>query len=179
MSVNADIIRQIRLIAETDIDLYPIVCTVKSVDLTALTAYCVPIDTDYPDIIDSSLMIDNQVGFLVIPSINSQVLVQPMFGGGSYVAMFSSVQSIQLDGSDYGGLVKVQELTDKINALENLLNELIGNYNGHTHIGTYAVSGSSATGTSNPTLSQETSTISPITTTASICSTYVSHGSGQ
>ena len=127
MSANANIIRSIRLIAETDSDYYPIICTVKSVDLTTLTAYCIPLDTNYPDYSDASLMIDPQVGFLIVPSVNSQVLIQPMAGGGSYVAMYSSVDSIQLNGSDYGGLVKVADLVNKINALENLVNQMIQN----------------------------------------------------
>lgn len=60
------------------------------------------------------------------------------------------------DGAD-GGLVKVIELTQKLNNLENLVNDLITKYNSHTHILTL----STGTGTAAPTTTQETQTLTP------------------
>ena len=47
---------------------------------------------------------------------------------------------IEFNGGEFGGLVKINELLEKINNLENLLNDLIVKYNTHTH----AVSGAVA-----------------------------------
>lgn len=60
------------------------------------------------------------------------------------------------DGS-LGGLVKVIDLVQKLNNLENLVNDLIAKYNSHTHILTL----SSGTGTAAPTATTEPQTLTP------------------
>ena len=67
--------------------------------------------------------IDN--GFLLIPEVNSIVVVSFLSDSSAYVSLVSKVSEIQLNGTNYDGLVKVQELTDKLNNLENKLNDLI------------------------------------------------------
>lgn len=64
---------------------------------------------------------------------------------------------IQLNDGSMGGLVKVIELTQKLNNLENLVNSLIAKYNAHTHILTL----STGTGTAAPTVTTETQTLTP------------------
>ncbi len=54
------------------------------------------------------------------------------------------------NGGDLGGLIKIEELTNKINALVNTVNALIDNYNAHTHITTATVSASPTPGVISP-----------------------------
>ena len=189
MAQAANIIKYIRTISATTADYFPIIATIDSVvtdpsDPNYLTCYCVPIDPAFADYQYVRLGANvgsgqSQIGLIAIPKKGSQVLIQPIDGGDAYICMTSEIESIYLNGNDYQGIVIVEKLVDKINNIENLLNDLISKYNAHTHVGTYAISGSNASGTSNPTLSTESSTISPITSTASISSNYVVHGSGQ
>jgi hypothetical protein len=58
---------------------------------------------------------------------------------------------------DLGGLVKVIDLTNKLNALENKVNSIISAFNSHTHILTL----STGTGTAAPTSSPVSGTLTP------------------
>ncbi len=66
-------------------------------------------------------------------------------------------------------MVLVNPLVTKVNNLEKLVNDLITQYNGHTHILTLT----SGTGTAATTLSQETGKINPITQAKDIESTVI------
>jgi hypothetical protein len=105
-------------------DGYSKVCTVDSVDLINKTCYCIPINDD-ADITEVRLMANIDNGFLLIPEVNSIVVVSFLSDSSAYVSLVSKVSEIQLNGTNYDGLVKVQELTDKLNNLENKLNDLI------------------------------------------------------
>jgi len=103
---------------------YSKVCTVDSVDLVNLTCYCIPINDD-ADITEVRLMANIDNGFLLVPEVDSIVVVSFLSDSSAYVSLVSKVSEIQLNGTNYDGLVKVQELTDKLNNLENKLNDLI------------------------------------------------------
>lgn len=77
-----------------------------------------------------------------------------------YVWLRSSGE-IEIGGtSNYA--VKFNELKTEFNALKQSHNDLLNEYKTHTHIATLAVSGSSATGTTNPTISTQTPNTSNI-----------------
>jgi hypothetical protein len=114
----------LRTLTKTNGNAYSKVCTVDSVDLVNLTCYCIPINDD-ADIIDVRLMANIDNGFLLIPEVNSIVVVSFLSDSSAYVSLVSKVSEIQLNGTNYDGLVRVQELTDKLNNLENKLNDLI------------------------------------------------------
>jgi len=111
---------------------------------------------------------------LLIPTIGSTVLVTYSKYNDPFVSMFSDIDRIYLIGGNagvditgnvvklnngtFGGLVKVTELVEKLNNLENLVNDLIVKYNIHVH----PVSGASTlvptvpeTGTLIPTIQDE------------------------
>lgn len=108
-----------------------ILCTVESINTTNKTCVCEPVSGG-AEIMGVKLMAKNQTGFYIIPEINSHVIVCVQ-ENLSYVTMFSEVQEIQLNGDNYGGLVRIQELTDKLNNLEDAFNQHILLYNAHTH----------------------------------------------
>jgi len=74
---------------------YSKVCTVDSVDLVNLTCYCIPINDD-ADITEVRLMANIDNGFLLIPEVNSIVVVSFLSDSSAYVSLVSKVSEIQL-----------------------------------------------------------------------------------
>ena len=77
---------------------------------------------------------------------------------------------IQFNDGSYGGLVQVINLVQKLNNLENLVNDLVAKFNMHVHPGVQ-----SGAGSTGPTVSLETGTLTP-TEQADIENTEVTHG---
>ena len=128
--MSKDLIDALRSITKQNNDGFSKVCTVDSVDLTNLTCYCVPINGD-ADIQEVRLMANIDNGFLLIPEIDSVVVVSFLSDSSAYVSMVSKVSEIQLNGTNYGGLIRVAELTTKLNNLENAFNQHMTLYNLH------------------------------------------------
>jgi hypothetical protein len=63
-------------------------------------------------------------GILIIPSVDSFVIVGRLTGNAGYIAMVSDADSIQMLDGSYGGLIKIDELVTKLNILEQDLNTL-------------------------------------------------------
>jgi hypothetical protein len=103
---------------------------VLSVDKNARTAV-VLIKNDVE--ITCRLMAQVGDGFLLIPSIGSTVFVGYFTYNDAYILMASDLDVIGLKGDELGGLVKVIELTEKLNNLEAKVNAIITNFNIHTH----------------------------------------------
>lgn len=145
---------------------------VVSVDEDKYTCECEAIGGDaQTSIINVALMAGVNDGFLLVPKIGSAVVLIMSKRYQPFIAQYSEIERIEMhgtaielnDGSN-GGLVKVIELTQKLNALENLLNDLILKYNTHVH---------AANGT--PTASIE-ETVIVLTQQQEIENTTVTHG---
>lgn len=134
----------------------------RTCDVTPLTDNAT---TSYPSVL---LMAESDDGVLIVPTIGSNVIVNVSKRGVAYVCMFSEVDKVtiitktltQFNDGSFGGLVKVQELVDKINRLENA-------FNTHTHLG--VTSGGSTSGIPS-------STITPITMKTDIENDKITHG---
>lgn len=110
----------------------------------------------------NSIINEDEKGIVFIPKKGSKVLVERLGGSNElYVSLYSSLTKIKsnigefslsitedgidleskkitINGGDNGGLIKIEELTDKINALVDI-------FNNHTHVldtGTVNVEGS-------------------------------------
>lgn len=162
----------VRALSKTNNEINCIVCTVDSIDTTKKTCYCLPIDESKADLMNVRLMADNKTGFLIIPKVGSVVIVSYISNEMTYVSMFSEVDEIQLNGDNYGGLVRIQELTDKLNNLENAFNQHLVLYNAHTHAG--VTSGGSSTAV--PT-AVDTNVLTP-TVKTELENQTVKHGNG-
>jgi hypothetical protein len=124
------------------------------------------------------LMASVNDGFLLVPAIDSVVIVGYSTFNKPFICLFSNIEkvllvagennaSIQVDADgllfeiaetkiqisdgeiklndgSMGGLVKVIELTQKLNNLENKVNQLITSFNSHVHTGVTTGAGSSA-----------------------------------
>lgn len=149
-------------------------CEVLSVNKSTRTCVCKSIDGirdfEFPNV---RLMADVDDGFLLIPEIGSTVFVTYSRRNDPIIVLFSAIKEVLLisgdtsfsltadgivlnDGS-FGGLIKIEKLVEKINNLENLVNDLIAKFNSHTHVLTL----STGTGTAAPTAAPETNQLSP------------------
>lgn len=107
-----------------------------------------------------SAITETYLGMIPIPKEKSHVVIAKLEGGVDYVLLQASEldkwllkigsQTLEIDsagfvfnGGNNSGLVKVVELTGKLNAIENKLNNHLIAYNAHTHID--ALTGASAT----------------------------------
>lgn len=81
--------------------------------------------------------VDKQI--LVVPKVGSAVTLGCLTAdlNNMVVLQVDEIESITVNGGDLGGLIKIQELTDK-------LNELVDKFNSHTHM--VAIGGVSVTG---------------------------------
>ena len=99
---------------------------IKSVDKENKTCTVTRYDTDFPDV-RLSASFTGQSDFFVTPKIGSMVIVADMSAPllrDLAVVVFSEIDEFVFQGGANGGLVKVQALTAKLNALENDLNTL-------------------------------------------------------
>lgn len=123
-----------------------LICTVDAVDKDARTVDCTPIDEGAPLLgVNLQANQESKFGVVVYPRVGSYVVVGFVVDGSAgVVLMTDDVESIEMvvkddntslkitedgivmNGGDLGGLVKVEELTSK-------LNELIDAFNNHTH----------------------------------------------
>ena len=101
---------------------------------------------------------ETDYNFALIPKVGSVVSVGLLDDTNGILLLSAEVDEIYLRGIQHGGLVKVSELVDKLNNLENKVNSLISSYNTHVHTGVTTGPGSSAvtpsiiTGTLTPTI---------------------------
>ena len=127
------------------------------------------LDTEF-EISGVRLQAESASGMLLIPAVDSFVIIAPIDDFEYVVVMFSELESIQfLDGS-YGGLVKVTELVQKVNNLENKVNSIINTFNLHTHAGV-----TTGAGTSGPSATPISGTLTP-TQVSDINNPLVTHG---
>ena len=116
-------------------------CEVISVDIPNRTAL-VKYEAEYI----VKLMTSVGDGLLLIPEVGSSVSVLD-----GQIIGYSDLDEIWLSGQQYGGLVKVSELVNKMNAIENKINSIITTFNAHTHASTGAPAVPTITGTITPT----------------------------
>lgn len=121
---EAEIIRALTKFVKKNAPQQDIVCTVTEVNLTDLTCLCSPVNGD-ADIVDVRLITGTGKGFVIIPKVASVVTVSFLNDATGYVSQFSTLDEIQLNGVNYRGLVKVDDLVNKLNNLENRVNLLV------------------------------------------------------
>ena len=126
-------------------------------------------------------------GWLLKPVIGSTVVIIYSTKVDAFVGLYSDVESAYLqagngsieilsDGSitfndgTLGGIVTAAQLVQKLNAIENKLNEFISNFNAHTHTGV-----TTGPGVSGTTPTPETGTLTP-TNVAEIVNSKITHG---
>jgi hypothetical protein len=173
MSNLTDIKDALKLAVKNGDDTYSIVCTVESIDTTRKTCVCEPVGGG-AELMGVKLMAKNQTGFYIIPKVNSQVIVTITPEFVAYVAMFSEVSEIHLNGSDNSGVIKVVELLNEINTRNTTLKTAITTALTSIDASIVALGGVSSSGAA---FTAATATLTNILK-ASVESTTVKHGNG-
>ena len=144
-------------------------CTVDSVSESKRTCDCTTLDGI--KVTDVRLMSQIDDGLLVIPSVQSIVIVGYTKQLEPFILQFSTIDkvlvitgnttieikdgSVKFNDGSFDGFVKVGDLVTKLNNLENKVNIMIGLYNSHTHAGNGVPTTSLVTGTLTPTRQSE------------------------
>lgn len=152
--------------------------------------------SELPDLIDVRLQAiegDLDTHILITPKVDSQVTCATIDNehAEAVVVKYSEIESIKVkigdneclineDGvelcaNNFGGLIKIDDLVDKLNQLENKVNDLIQKHNTHTHITTATVGPTPTVGTIVPTTATE-APIQPITQKSDLENDKVKHG---
>jgi len=149
---------------------HSLVCTVVSVDTGAKNCRCRPVNGD-ADIFNVKIIADKlKDGFILYPTVNTNVVVTFESEFSAYVSMVSQVDEIHLAGVNYGGLGKTADIATRLNNLENKVNALVTYSATHVHGGVTVGAGVSAVA-----VTPVTGALT-LTTQADISSTKVFHG---
>ena len=125
-------------------------CEIISVDEQARTCIGKPLTGNLSGNITINLLAQPNDGFLLIPSVESTVVVFSSNKHDYFIGQYSDIEKVKItigqleilmteneillgDGS-FDGLVKVGDLVTKLNNLENKVNSIIATYNAHTHL---------------------------------------------
>ena len=150
MSDESKIQESVRILAGNNNNerVFAVDCEVISVDEEARTCQVRAIGGKARNTFTARLMSSVDDGIYFEPETDSTVCV--VFGDftAPFVCQYSGIEKIVFRGGDLGGLVKVIDLTEKLNNLEDLVNDLIEKYNAHTHAGVQAGGSSTAVTTS-------------------------------
>ncbi len=109
-------------------DAFSVAGTVESVTTDPITGdvNCVvqPFDLEESKYLDIKLQAAPGKGILIIPTVNSVVMISLINESTGYVSLFSDVDSIKfLDGS-FDGIVKINDLVTRMNIIEDDINDL-------------------------------------------------------
>jgi hypothetical protein len=162
MSSDRDIREAVEHLADTNKQdkIFLFDAEVLSVDADNRICSCVSTSGKTSNQLDNvRLMSSVDDGLLFIPAVGSTVTIILSTFTLPLIIQYSEIEKVIFRGGDLFGMVKVKELTDKLNAVEDFakglqtkLNDLVSKYNSHTHILTL----SSGTGTAAPTTTSET-----------------------
>jgi hypothetical protein len=144
----ADLVRTIQELAGTrnQDEVKLLQCNVNSVDLSNRTANVTTITGTADLTFDALITAGISDGFVTTPEVGSMVFVLMSKYTLPFIVTFSDITQFDIMGGEFGGLVKVVELTQKLNDLENKVNDIIENFIVHTH--TSAVVGAQTSPTS-------------------------------
>ncbi|GAA4465245.1 hypothetical protein GCM10023093_17060 [Nemorincola caseinilytica] len=116
-------------------------------------------------------------GIHAIPAINSKVWLAEADEPGRWCMVkcdkieklyITAVDKIALNGNGFGGLVKVDALVSKLNAIEEAFNTHLSNYNTHTH--------PAPGGATTAPVVLDNGTIMPLTEASDIDNPKITHG---
>jgi hypothetical protein len=145
------------------INAYSILCEVVSVEVPF--ADCKPLDGSA--LFNSVKLNAGNDKNYIVPKVGSTVIVSMLDKNNAYISMFSEIDKIYLNSNEIifndgslGGLIKINELTQKINELVTNYNQLVSFFNAHVHAGTVLVGSVPLPVTIVPTLT--TASVTPI-----------------
>lgn len=122
LSLREIILEIAREVIERDFGL-PCKVVKDSYDEATQSITCEPINGK-ADFVTVKLQAEIGSGVLIIPEDDSVVIVEQTSGDTAYISMFGKVKEIVYLGGENKGVVKVTENVEKLNKIEQDLNEL-------------------------------------------------------
>jgi hypothetical protein len=115
----------IKNLADNGDEIYAKVCKVDMVDTNNRTCDVSPLDGS-AKIYDVRLQADigGSKGFLIVPVKGSRVIVNWINKNAAFVALTYDIDSVNLRGDSFGGLIKIEDLVNRLNAVEKDLNNI-------------------------------------------------------
>lgn len=107
-------------------------CKVKAVDWDNKTVD-VYLDDEEELVIEKILLGFDKSGFIGKPAVGTNVLVLFVTRTSGAVVAYEKMDDAELWGNEYGGIPIVEKLVDRLNKIEDKVNGVISNFNGHTH----------------------------------------------
>lgn len=103
----------------------------------------------------------NDKQIIVVPKSGTAVIVGSLSGDLSNLVVLKvdEIESIEVNGGRLGGLVNIEDLTDKLNNLVSEVNKLKDCFNQHTHTGT--VTGTATVGSAAVPVAGSCTTVVP------------------
>lgn len=90
--------------------------------------------TLYTEVRKRAALKNDKAGIIITPVNGSTVIITRLGQSDElFVSMFSDIESIVIDGGENFGIIKIEELTSKLNALVESVNKLVQQFNTHTH----------------------------------------------
>lgn len=126
-----------KIVGKTNFSTY--LCKVKIVNGATCDVVRAIDDMEIKDVRINSTITENE-GLVIAPKVNSYVLITDIDGDKWFVSQYSQIDSITLDvdnkivinGGNNDGIIKINELTQK-------LNDLVNAFNNHIHTTTATV----------------------------------------
>jgi hypothetical protein len=160
----------IRKLVENNEEVYSLPCEV--VEVSGSLAELAPLNGD-ANLLNVKLIAGTSTTpLLITPTKGSVVIATFLSKDTAFIGLYSEIDTIELRGNQYGGLIKIEDLVGKLNDIENKVNGLITKFNSHTHL--YAP-GPSAPIPTAPTVTPETP-ITPITLKTDLENDKINHG---
>lgn len=134
--MSETLLQVIKRAADNGDQIYSLVCVVNSVNESERTCDVSPLNED-ADVLQTRLSatLNSTQGVVIIPKVDTNVIVTFLTKDVGFVAMCTDAEKVLIDcdtvifnGGNKGAMVKIQDLVDKINRLENT-------FNSHVHPG--------------------------------------------
>lgn len=113
------------------------VCKVISVDRTNNTCDVEETGSNYkvPSVRLISVVDDYDKKFIIYPKVGSFVTIAYLWTvkNKAVIISYGETEEILLNGDEFGGLVKANNLVNRLNLIENKVNSLVTNYKAHVH----------------------------------------------
>ena len=115
MGDTQDIGDLIRTLAKSEEEVYSIPCSVVSISDNL--AELAPLNGD-ANLLDVRLIAGaSETPFLITPVIDSVVLATFLSKDTAFISLYSEIETIQIRGDQYGGLIKIEELITNLDRL--------------------------------------------------------------
>jgi hypothetical protein len=158
----------IQRLADKGQEVYGLICEVVSVDTEKRSCEVKPINgTANIEDVRIQASYELQEGFWIKPKVGSFVVVNFLDNNNAYIVLTEKIEefAVKIEGTEllikndkvifnegaFGGLIKIELLTAKLNDLKDAFNTFVSTFNSHIHTTTATVGASPTPGMITPT----------------------------